>query len=159
MADYSFLSQYIVNDDNQSPTGTPLHKFYPVKKADLLKAEERLDFLLPDELTDFYNQIGYGSFYLGNDQFAFYRFLSPSQLSDIYLRTDYYEEDPDLDLYDDPDKLIFFEVMEGVYLTVDRISKNNVTSVYYIKDKISNSLEEFIISFSENPMILERYLE
>lgn len=159
MADYSFLSQYVVTDEDQSSARMPLHKFYSVKKADLLKAEDRLDFLLPDELTDFYNQVGYGSFYLGNDQFAFYRFLSPSQLSDIYLRTDYYEEDPDLDLYDDPDRIIFFEVMEGVYLTIDRVEKDNVTSVYYIKDKISNSLEDFIKSFTDNSMILEQFLE
>ncbi|MCY8067653.1 SMI1/KNR4 family protein [Bacillus haynesii] len=94
------------------------HEFYELKENDLIKAEDRLGFLFPKELKEFYLEIGYG-FINGNNN-AINRFLDPATIADITLREDIYEFDPDLDgIYEDENKLVFYEVNEGVYVTLD----------------------------------------
>jgi hypothetical protein len=53
---------------------------------------------------------------------------------EINLRQDEYEFDPDLDIYGDPDRIIFFQVNEGVFLTIDKASASNGinSSIYYL---------------------------
>ncbi|MCY7816208.1 SMI1/KNR4 family protein [Bacillus haynesii] len=129
------------------------HEFYELKENDLIKAEDRLGFLFPKELREFYLEIGYG-FINGNNN-AINRFLDPATIADITLREDIYEFDPDLDgIYEDEDKLVFYEVNEGVYLTLDS-NKTDKSSVFFLDKKIAGSLEEFIKKVDQN----DRYFE
>ena len=55
-------------------------------------------------------------------------------LQDINLRIGDFEYDPDLEIYDEiynDDKLLFFEVNEGVYLAIDKIEHNEKNAIYY----------------------------
>lgn len=119
------------------------HKFYELKENDLTEAEERLGFSFPKELREFYLEIGYG-FIKGNNENAINRLLDPDTIADITLREDIYEFDPDLDgIYEEEDKLVFYEVNEGVYLTLD-LNENEKSPVFFFDTKIADSLEEFI---------------
>ncbi|CEY48710.1 Uncharacterised protein [Streptococcus pneumoniae] len=51
---------------------------------------------------------------------AINRIMDPDTIADITLREGIYEFDPDLEgIYEEEDKLVFYEVNEGVYLTLD----------------------------------------
>ncbi|MBU8730734.1 SMI1/KNR4 family protein [Cytobacillus oceanisediminis] len=125
------------------------HKFIKLQESELLNAEERLGFTLPNELRNFYLEVGYG-FIKGINGNAINRIMDPDTIADITLREDIYEFDPDLEnIYEEEDKLVFFEKNEGVYLTLD-LNTSNYTPVYFFGIKIADSLEEFIRKIDED---------
>ena len=161
MANFEFLSQYRVVSSREEDIDRgreSKHLFIPVQPFDLLEAENELGFRLPSELDEFYSKIGYGFFY-NNSNKDFNRFLSPDVLVEINLRQDQFEFDPDLELYDNPNHLIFFQVNEGVYLTVDRSVKGDKSPVYYVTSNISNSIEEFLKNYDEDPEYLRKIVK
>ena len=82
--------------------------FYALKENDLTEAEGRLGFSFPNELREFYLEIGYG-FIRSNNGSAINRLLDPHTIANITLREDIYEFDPDLDdIYEDEDRLVFY---------------------------------------------------
>ncbi|ASB87999.1 hypothetical protein S101395_01489 [Bacillus sonorensis] len=84
------------------------HAFYALKENDLTEAEGRLGFSFPNELREFYLEIGYG-FIRSNNGSAINRLLDPHTIANITLREDIYEFDPDLDdIYEDEDRLVFY---------------------------------------------------
>lgn len=119
------------------------HKFIKLQENELIDAEERLGFALPKELRNFYLEVGYG-FIKGSNGNAIDRIMDPDTIADITLREGIYEFDPDLEgIYEEDDKLVFFEVNEGVYLTLD-LNTPKQTPVYFFETQIADSLEEFI---------------
>lgn len=125
------------------------HKFIRLQENEVLNAEERLGFELPNELRDFYLEVGYG-FIKGSDGNAINRIMDPDTIADITLREGIYEFDPDLEgIYEEDDKLVFFEVNEGVYLTLD-LNTPQQTPVYFFETQIADSLEEFIRKVDED---------
>ncbi|MFJ9383785.1 SMI1/KNR4 family protein [Peribacillus sp. NPDC101481] len=125
------------------------HKFFPLKEKDLIKAEERLGFKFPPELREFYLEVGYG-FFKGNNENSISRLMDPDTIADITLRKGIYEYDPDLEgIYEEEDKLVFYEVNEGVYLTLD-LNDTQRTSVHFFDNKIADSLESFIKKVDED---------
>ncbi|MFE4243891.1 SMI1/KNR4 family protein [Peribacillus butanolivorans] len=125
------------------------HKFFPLKEKDLIKAEERLGFKFPPELREFYLEVGYG-FFKGNNENSISRLMDPDTIADITLREGIFEYDPDLEgIYEEVDKLVFYEVNEGVYLTLD-LNDTHRTSVHFFDTKIADSLESFIKKIDED---------
>ncbi|MEN1970024.1 SMI1/KNR4 family protein [Lentibacillus sp. N15] len=119
------------------------HTFYKLQENELINAEERLGYSFPNELRDFYLEVGYG-FIKGNNVDAINRIMDPDTIADITLREGIYEFDPDLEgIYAEEDKLVFYEVNEGVYLTLD-LNMLQQTPVYFFETQIADSLEEFI---------------
>ncbi|WP_394581802.1 hypothetical protein [Cytobacillus firmus] len=71
------------------------------------------------------------------------RVVGPGAVADIRLREGVFEFDPDLDeIFDEKDKLIFFEVNEGVYISIDLQLANN--PIFYFDTQIAESLEDFL---------------
>lgn len=125
------------------------HMFFPLKEKDLINAEERLGFKFPPELREFYLVVGYG-FFKGNNENSISRLMDPDTIADITLREGIYEYEPDLEgIYEEADKLVFYEVNEGVYLTLD-LNDTQKTSVHYFDNKIADSLENFIKKVDED---------
>lgn len=122
-------------------------KAYTIPYESIKHAEERVGFEFPKELVSFYIEVGYG--FVNNKQGAINRLIDPETCADIRLREDVYEFDPDLELYSsfEDDKMIFFEVNEGVYISIG-IHDNQI---YYLNHIIANGLLEFIEKISENP--------
>ncbi|MHA2961936.1 SMI1/KNR4 family protein [Priestia megaterium] len=105
------------------------HKFYPLEAKEIEAAERRLGANFPAELRQFYAEIGYG-FANRNETTAFQRIIDPDSAVDLHLREDFYEHDPDLDMYDEREGFLFFEVRWG---TVD------ASPVYFMNTRISDS--------------------
>lgn len=51
--------------------------------------------------------------------------------------------DPDLDIYEDSNKLVFFEAVEGLYFSIS-VEGNDKNAIYYVDTIIAESLEEFL---------------
>lgn len=130
------------------------NKIYKLVEEDILNAEKRMGISFPNDLKQLYLEIGYG-FIKGQSVNAINRILGPGTVADIRLREGVFEFDPDLDeIYDDKEKLIFFEVNEGIYLTLDLQSVN--TPVFYFDTQIADSLEAFFKKFlSDNEYYIE----
>ena len=124
------------------------NKTYKVNEEEILKAEQRMNIGFPDDLKQLYIEVGYG-FIKGQSANAINRILGPGAVADIKLRADIFEFDPDLDeLLDDKNKLVFFEVNEGVYISIDLQIANN--PIFYFDIQIAESLEDFFKKFLKN---------
>lgn len=138
--------KYIIEDKNQE--NTLKHNFYKVKFESIKLTETSIQ--LPVELKLFYEEVGYGFFYKKLDSID--RLLSPLQVKQINLREDFYEFDPDLELFKADfykDKLIFFEVNEGNYLLINKRDEQDKNAIYYFDIKIADSLNEFLNRFDD----------
>jgi antitoxin YxxD len=125
------------------------HKFVSIKENEIIEAEKRIGFTFPNELRKFYLEVGYG-FIKGNNLNAINRIMDPDTIADITLREGIYEFDPDLEgIYNEDDKLVFYEVNEGVYLTLD-LNASQQTSVFFFEKKIADSLEEFMRNIDQD---------
>jgi hypothetical protein len=134
MAEFDFLVKYKIPSDKEQDVDISRpwkHLFIPIQPFELLEAENELGYRLSEELDRFYLEVGYGVFHNNSDK-DFNRFLSPDVLVEINLRQDEYELDPDLDIYDDPDRIVFFQVNEGIFLTIDKSSNGINSSIYYL---------------------------
>ncbi len=125
------------------------HILFPLKEDDINKIGSTL--AIPSELKLFYHKIGYGFFF--QEHSSFDRLLDPYSFKQINLREDFYKFDPELELYEKyyilKNKLIFFEINEGVYLLISREDRNGQNAIYYFDKKIADSLEEFLIRFDQ----------
>ena len=153
MDNFEFLKKNLVPSEKESNNliyNDYKHKLFILKSTNIEEINKIIR--IPMELYDFYKKIGYGFFWIKNEK-AFNRLLDPFSFKQINLREDFYEFDPDLELYDDvfySDKDIFFEVNEGVYLLLKKEDTNKKNAIYYFKQKIADSLEEFLIKFDQN---------
>lgn len=93
--------------------------------------------------------MGYG-FVKGSNDNAINRIMDPDTIADITLREGIYEFDPDLEgIYEEDNKLVFFEVNESVYLTLD-LNTHKQTPLYFFETQIADSLESFIKNINED---------
>ncbi|TPN89236.1 SMI1/KNR4 family protein [Aquimarina algicola] len=150
MKKYDFLKKYVLNNSGEQNQELRLkHYFYPINQNYIKSIQEKLH--IPIELQEFWETIGYGFFHKHVD-LSTNRFMGPETFQMINLREDFYEFDPDLDLYEEieyQDKLIFFEVNESVYLLISKQDIDGKNAIYYFNEKIADSLEEFLIRFDK----------
>ena len=159
MADFDFLKRYRLQNENDSTNKEGMkHVFFPLYKRDILNLESEIDALIPKELEELYLEIGYG-FLLNGYKSDFNRLLPPDIIGLIMLREEQYEFDPDLEIYDDPNQLIFYEVNEGLYLTVALDNNEDKSPVFYFEDQISDSIEAFLRALDEDPEYLRQFSE
>lgn len=113
---------------------------YKLDKEEIFKAEQDINIQFPTCLKSFYEEIGYG--FVKNEAGAINRLMDPSSCARIRLRVDEYEYDPDLEMYEifEKDKLIFFEVNEGIYISIGI----NDEKIYFTDKLIAESLMEFM---------------
>jgi len=137
--DFSFLNKYKV-DSGLKQKSILKHSFHDLA-SDTIRAVEQ-DIMIPNDLKVFWEQIGYG--FMFNDSYSIDRFLDPEEYKRINLGLEYYEFDPDSEFFrENYDRTIFFEVNEGVLLTIDKITEE----IYYFDEKIANSLLDFLKRF------------
>ncbi|PZD93018.1 SMI1/KNR4 family protein [Paenibacillus sambharensis] len=145
MSDFSFLKNYIFVEGD-AEANKEKHAFYPLKKHDIENAELRLGSSFPKELKDFFEQIGYG-FICNPNKSGVNRLMDPSSIVDFMLGEGVYEYDPDREIYDTQNYLVFFEVSEGTYLTMDLNNDQHEegSAIYYFGEKIASSLKDFLV--------------
>lgn len=93
------------------------HNFYEVTSSVILEAENRLGIRFPKDLRNFYENIGYG-FIHSNKKDSINRIIDPHSVADVRLREDVYEYNSEIDEYVEENQLLFFEVVEGLFLSV-----------------------------------------
>ncbi|NTE04379.1 SMI1/KNR4 family protein [Agrobacterium tumefaciens] len=141
------LKIYIKSLDDNAITK---HNIYSVLETDILKVENKIE--IPYELKLFYLEVGYGFFHKNIGES--FRLFGPHNFQQINLKEDFYEFDPDLDIYDqiyNGDKLLFFEVFGGNYLAIDKEDFEGKNKIFHYDKKIANSLEEFLIELDKKP--------
>lgn len=154
----NFINEYILPNELESSNKkykSLKHHFFRLKTKEINKVNNEIE--IPKELKGFYTEIGYGFFFQQDDS-SFDRLLDVISFKKINLRQDYYEFDPDLDLYNHSkydNKLIFFEISEGVYLLIDKEAKDGKNSIYYFNKKIADSLQEFLTRFDKEGYYFE----
>ena len=134
------MFESIVNNKNS---------FYKIKKEEIIKAEERMKIKIPLELKKFYEQVGIGFIY--SKEKAINRIIASEECADIRLREDVYEYDPDLELYEEFEEaaMIFFEINEGVYASIE-LNNNETNKIFFADKVIANSLEEFLVKTEDS---------
>lgn len=133
------------------------HKFYSLEATEIEAAEQRLGARFPAELRQFYVEIGYG-FANRNETTAFQRIIDPESAADLHLREAFYEHDPDLDMYDEREGVLFFEAVEGLYFEV-RWGIADTSPVYFMETRISDSLQAFFEQIDNDAHFYEKMLE
>ena len=144
------MDKYILNEKND---------LLPLTKEDVDNAEKDMNIKIPKELKEFYINYGYGN--INDMNFAcINRLIDPESCADIRLRRDYYKYDPELESYEnlEKDKLIFFEVNEGIYLLI-KLDDSEKNEIYYGDFKIADSLEEFLIKMYDDGAYYEEYVQ
>ncbi|ARU60929.1 hypothetical protein CBW65_07415 [Tumebacillus avium] len=151
MSGFFFLRKYVLHEgeDNASQGN---HSFYSLEESEVLEAESRISREFPEELRSFYLEIGYGFLCIQSKQ-GINRIMDPMSVADFRLGEDIYEFDPDRELYDNVNSLVFFEVSEGSYLTMDvsQEEHNGECKIYYFGKAIANNLEEFLRRMDAEP--------
>lgn len=151
-----FIKKYIVLNESDSSNENYKklkHHLFRLKRNEINGVNDEIK--IPLELDFFFKEVGYVFFFQQNDSY-FDRFLDVFSFKKINLRQDYYEFDPDLDSHNKyKDKLIFFEVNEGVYLLIEKKASNGKNAIYYFDEKIADSLEEFLIRFDNKGHFFE----
>ena len=150
---FDFLKKYIIKNEGEKLK----HSFYKLDEQEISRIEKEI--FIPKELKQFYSEIGFGYMYDTPESFSVDRFLSPDEYLKINLRIDYYEFYPALNFYNTDffkDYLIFFEVVEGNYLLINKKDDNGKNSILYIDEKIADSLEEFLVRFDKEGHYFEK---
>lgn len=151
MANFDYYKKFILKELKSD--SNIHHNFFSVDKEDIDEAEAELGFRIPKQLVEFYEQIGYG-FMFTEKKNSINTLLYPETIVDIYLRREQFEGDPDLEIYDDNTKIIFYQVNEGVYILMN-ISNDN-TNIYYFGKTIADSLEDFMNKLEKDSAYFEK---
>ncbi|MGE8078331.1 SMI1/KNR4 family protein [Peribacillus loiseleuriae] len=134
------------------------NSFYPVTESEIEEVEKELDLKIPQELVNFYLEVGYG--FIKGSEFNINRIMDPSSIRDFRLRINDFEFYPDIEIYDEfeNNKLIFFEGSESALMSIE-MNDNNECSIYYYDIRIASSLEEFLRKIEENDKYYLELLE
>jgi hypothetical protein len=119
------------------------NQFYQVEPSEIEQAQETLGILFPKDLKTFYEEVGYG--FLASSRDNFNRIMDPNSVCEFRTRTGQFAGYSELDDYksDEIDKLIFFEICEGCYLSIG-FAKDNQGKIFDGSNKIADSLSEFL---------------
>lgn len=114
-----------------------------VHENEIDEVEKQLKIKFPEELRSLLLEKGYGFLRLTKSNIN--RIMDPYSIRDVRLRLNDYENDPDLQGYEDYEdsRLIFFEANEGTYLTIGLTEIDN-NHIFFFDVKVANSLEEFL---------------
>ncbi|EUJ18508.1 cell wall assembly/cell proliferation coordinating protein, KNR4-like protein [Listeria grandensis FSL F6-0971] len=124
------------------------NEFYQLDKSEITQAEAGLELKFPQQLKDFYSEIGYG--FLKSSNSNVNRLMDPESVRDFRLRKNDFEFFPDIEIYDEyeENKLIFFEASESALMSIGTTDTDN--NIYYYDIPIAASLEEFLLKMMEN---------
>jgi hypothetical protein len=146
---FHFLSKFIFIEEDDKALKSK-HSFYSLLNQDIVHAENRLGIRFPEELREFYQEIGYG--FLWNESADMInRLMDPGSVADFHLSEGIYEGQ-NVEEHYESNFLVFFEVSEVSYIAIDLSMKNQKgeSPIYYLDSKIADSLEEFLMRLDEN---------
>ncbi|MFD2923032.1 SMI1/KNR4 family protein [Halobacillus naozhouensis] len=125
------------------------NSFYAVTDSEINEVEQTLDIKFPNELVNFYLEVGYG--FIKGSEHNINRIMDPYSVRDFRLRVNDFEFYPDIEIYDEfeNNKLIFFEGSESALMSIE-LNNNNENPIYYYDIQIATSLTDFLRKIDEN---------
>ena len=157
---YDYLKQFI-------PGGAGVNDnwFVPLPAGEIEQAEQQMGQQFPNQLRQFYQEIGFGMLRSPMNPPAGYRFYSKNEILPPLIAVDYMQgiiEHPDDDAYymsastyEDlqPGDLPFFEIGDSSSFMVMKLNSDNPNAVWYMgAEKIEDSFERFIYRlYHEDP--------
>jgi hypothetical protein len=149
MEKYEYLRKYI--RDKKDASGVRTNSFFLVSDDQILSSEQSLGFKFPSQLKEFWLKIGYG--FLRSNCFEEFnntnvnRIITPDEIAGILLSD---PDSPDCpvipEFYDylRPGYMPFFEIADSVSFLFMQPKSENPNAVWYGREKICDSFEEFI---------------
>lgn len=149
---YEYLKKYI-------PGGTEVNDnwFLEVTLDEIENAEKKGGVIFPEELREFYKQIGHGMLRSPETRPENYQFYASNEILPPNIAVDYMLgiiEHPDDDAYYmsastyedmEPGDLPFFEIGDGSSFMMMKLKSDNPNAVWYMGvEKIEDSFERFI---------------
>lgn len=155
MINFSWLKKYsCIDDDFANNMQKYKHKFTPLNYEEIVAQEERMGRRFPEELREFYIQIGYGAFGI-NTRLCLDLVLPPENVVDSIMEEGMFEDNDIIDDIDLKSKMIFFDAGDNTYLCLD-LSKEDCEGrcpvVYATVNKcvcLAKSLEDFAKKMDE----------
>lgn len=119
------------------------NKFYPLKNNEVKEVETELHIKLPNELKQFYQDVGCGFFYSPSGC-NFNLLMGAYTVCDFRLRQNEFEFYTDLEIYEPYEKkqLIFFQANEVTFFSIELNDKDR-QRIFNYNEPISDSLFEF----------------
>jgi hypothetical protein len=149
MKKYEELKQYVCLGEGSN--GVKSNSFFQITEEEIVSTEKRLGFKLPNQLVEFWLEIGYGFFHLSKNGIVQNSYantlLWPDQIANILLSD---PDSPDCpvipEFYDylRPGYMPFFEIADSVSFLFMQPKSENPNAVWYGREKICDSFEEFI---------------
>ena len=123
--------------------------FYPVTVEKINEAEEALGIVFPQDLKDFYLEVGYG--FIEGSENNINRIMGPYSVRDFRLRQNDFEFQPNIDIYNgfEEGRLYFYEVNESAFMSMG-FGEDKYNAIYYYDVQIASSLKEFLQKMQDN---------
>jgi hypothetical protein len=157
MGKYDYLKKYV----NKSVSNGKENSFYTFDLKRIENCERKLGYTFPEELKEFWMEIGYGFFRSSvpekgiNQNDWTNRLATPDDIMEILLEGAESEliTETGLDLLDEG-ALPFFEVSDSTSFISMKPNSEDPHAIYYLIDyKIADSLEEFVYRlYYESPI-------
>jgi hypothetical protein len=162
--DFSFLHRYKIStgliEERAKSIGNLRHIFFALSEFQIQAALGKFD-PFPEELKNFYTEIGFGFMHrakLGKINTLF----DPISLIYTNQQTGYFatsEIADELKYYDIEKQLLFFKTAENQYLAIERETVKGKNKIYYKGTPIEYSLYDFLKHFDFNPYNLLGQME
>ena len=152
MMNYPFFHDYILSKEYIETLKTKKlvklrHNFFSLQEEVINEAITAFD-PFPVELEIFYREIGFGYFH--SDKERVNRILDPYSLVKMNCLFDRFQNDVELKRALVEGHLVFFQTYLYQFLTVDRKDINGENAIYYKKQRIADSLLEFLSCYQDN---------
>lgn len=142
---FEYLAEYI--EEEEFADSGKKHTFYRVNKKDIHDAEEKIKMKFPEELQNFYEEIGYGYFYDKSECFIDV-LMKPMDIADYRCGEGMYVYSEDREFLGD-DALVFFEVDSNCHIHI-KISGLDKGKIFFGKTEIASDFYEFVKRISED---------
>lgn len=165
MIKFSYLLPYVHESD--APPAPDQNRFYSLERKDILDAESTMGIQFPEQLKNFYQEIGYGFFRAPQNPPPDHKFYGTNRLSDplttalLYKAIEYFHNDPQFDYYKaledgaiishdtlellEVGDLPFFEIGDSSSFMVMKLHSENPNAIWSdCGVKIEDSFERFV---------------
>jgi antitoxin YxxD len=158
MLNFNFLKKYIVDVKDVSISGKGnKFEFFKINEDKIINAEEKIKMKFPEELRNFYLEIGPG--FLTSSSTKINRIMGPGNIAEFILEEGMYEGTSFCaDYNSDKSKIVFFEAFEEVFFSIEMNGKDK-NPVYFTDLKLSDSLEEFLHKMDEDNNFYEALID
>ncbi|MFV0418887.1 MAG: hypothetical protein ACK5KT_09180 [Dysgonomonas sp.] len=149
---FSFLKEFkldknIIEEKGMKQVSKFKHNFFSLSAFDTKDAYETFS-PFPNELKQFYEEIGFGLFHINKGKV--HRIFDPASLIIINQRKDEFQYDKLLSASLKEGQLVFFESQQYGYFSIGTDNSSDVNPIFFRGKKVADSLYKFLLYFNTN---------